>query len=63
MSSVTHEPTLYSVSSEQWHLEQYFQIRPQVFAGYAGFFNTKTGRHDIAEILLKVALNTINQSK
>jgi hypothetical protein len=24
--------------------------------------NTKTGRHDIAEILLKVPLNTINQS-
>jgi hypothetical protein len=24
---------------------------------------TKTGRHDIAEILLKVALNTINQLK
>ena len=24
---------------------------------------TKTGRHDIAEILLKVALNTINQIK
>jgi hypothetical protein len=23
---------------------------------------TKTGRHDIAEMLLKVALNTINQS-
>jgi hypothetical protein len=23
---------------------------------------TKTGRHDIAEILMKVALNTINQS-
>ena len=23
---------------------------------------TKTGRHDIAEILLKVALNTINQN-
>jgi hypothetical protein len=23
---------------------------------------TKTGRHDITEILLKVALNTINQS-
>jgi len=23
---------------------------------------TKTGRHDIVEILLKVALNTINQS-
>jgi hypothetical protein len=26
-------------------------------------FTTKTGRHDIAEILLKVALNTINQIK
>ena len=24
---------------------------------------TKTGRHDIAEILLEVALNTINQNK
>jgi hypothetical protein len=24
---------------------------------------TKTGRHDIAEILLKVVLNTINQIK
>jgi hypothetical protein len=24
---------------------------------------TKTGRHDIAEILLKVVLNTINQTK
>jgi hypothetical protein len=26
-------------------------------------FTTKTGRHDIAEILLKVALNTTNQIK
>jgi hypothetical protein len=25
--------------------------------------NTKTGRHDIAEILLKVALSTMNQIK
>ena len=25
--------------------------------------HTKTDRHDIAEILLKVALNTINQNK
>ena len=24
---------------------------------------TKTGRHDIAEILLKVAINTINQNR
>jgi hypothetical protein len=27
------------------------------------FSTTKTGRHDIAEILLQVAVNTINQIK
>jgi hypothetical protein len=31
--------------------------------GTLASFTTKTGRHDIAEILLKVALNTINQIK
>jgi hypothetical protein len=30
--------------------------------GTPAFSTTKPGRHDIAEILLKVALNTINQS-
>ena len=30
--------------------------------GTPAFSTTKTGRHDIAEILLKVALNTKNQS-
>jgi hypothetical protein len=30
--------------------------------GTPASFTTKTGRHDIAEILLKVALNTENQS-
>jgi hypothetical protein len=30
--------------------------------GTLAFSTTTTGRHDIAEILLKVALNTINQS-
>jgi hypothetical protein len=29
--------------------------------GTPASFTTKTGRHDIAEILLKVALSTINQ--
>jgi hypothetical protein len=33
------------------------------FSGYSGFFTTKTGRHEIAEILLKVALNTKNQNQ
>jgi hypothetical protein len=32
-----------------------------VLSGYSS--TTKTGRHDIAEILLKVALNTKNQLK
>jgi len=32
-------------------------------AGTLASSTTKTGRHDIAEILLKVALNTINQIK
>jgi hypothetical protein len=31
--------------------------------GTPASFTTETGRHDIAEILLKVALNTINQIK
>jgi hypothetical protein len=31
--------------------------------GTPASFTTKTGRHDIAEILLKVALNTIKQIK
>jgi hypothetical protein len=31
--------------------------------GTSASSTTKTGRHDIAEILLKVALNTKNQNK
>jgi hypothetical protein len=35
-----------------------------VLSGYTpASSTTKTGRHDIAEILLKVALNTKNQTK
>jgi hypothetical protein len=32
-------------------------------SGNLAFSTAKTGRHDIAEILLKVALSTINQLK
>jgi anaerobic ribonucleoside-triphosphate reductase len=36
--------------------------RSVVFSAYSGFSSTnKTERHDITEILLKVAFNTINQ--
>jgi hypothetical protein len=34
--------------------------RSVVFSGYSGFLHQKTDRHDIAEILLKVALKTIS---
>ena len=34
-----------------------------VSPGILASSTTKPGRHDIAEILLKVALNTINQTK
>jgi len=34
-----------------------------VLSGTPASFTTKTGRHDIAEILLKVALNSKNQIK
>jgi len=33
------------------------------FLGTPAFSTTKTGRHDIAEILLKVALNSKNQNQ
>jgi hypothetical protein len=39
------------------------KVYPVVLSGYSGFFHHKTGHHDIAEILLKVALNTISQIK
>jgi hypothetical protein len=34
-----------------------------VLSGTPASSTTKTGRHDIAEILLKVALNTVKQIK
>jgi hypothetical protein len=34
-----------------------------LFSGTPAFSITKSGRHDIAEILLKVAFNTKNQIK
>ena len=48
-----------------WILELFWQSlsvtygRSVVFSGYSGFPWKKTDHHDIAEILLKVALNTI----
>ena len=32
-----------------------------VFSGYYDFLHNKTDRHDITEILLKVALNTMGR--
>jgi hypothetical protein len=44
------------------HVEQDVLTLPEYLApGTPASSTTKTGRHDIAEILLKVALNTKNQ--
>jgi hypothetical protein len=45
------------------HGEVYLIQRYVVFSGYCGFSTNKNDRHDIIEILLKVALNTIDQTK
>jgi hypothetical protein len=54
------------------HKKDALDLQPQVIkltrclpmvGGSPASFTTKTGCHDIAEILLKVALNTINQIK
>jgi hypothetical protein len=37
-------------------------LRQVVFSGYSVSSTNKTERHDITEILLKVALNTIKQT-
>jgi hypothetical protein len=37
--------------------------RTVVFSGSSGFPTNKTDRHDITELLLKVALNTIKQTR
>ena len=42
---------------------QLFAHGPWFSPGTPASSTTKTGRHDIAEILLKVALSTINQIK
>jgi hypothetical protein len=38
-------------------------LQQVVFSGPSVFFTNKTDRHDIAEIFLKVALNTIKQQQ
>jgi hypothetical protein len=37
--------------------------RSVIFSGYSGFLHNKTDHHDIIEILLKLAINTINPTK
>jgi hypothetical protein len=54
MITIYPVPPFYKCKSEFAH-GQWFSL------GTPASSTTKTGRHDIAEILLKVALNTINQ--
>ena len=46
-----------------WCLTPFSTIFQLYRGGTSASSTTKTGRHDIAEILLKVALNTKNQIK
>jgi hypothetical protein len=39
------------------------RFSPAIFSGYSASSTNKTDRHDITEILSKMALNTINQTK
>jgi hypothetical protein len=51
--------------SKQAASDKFYQLLAHgqwFYSGTPASSTTKTGRHDIAEILLKVALNTINQS-
>jgi hypothetical protein len=60
--------TTYAVSSNPTHGEVYsiqhyaikFVSDLWQVTGFSGYSNNKTDSHDITEILLKVALNTIN---
>ena len=45
-----------------WHVYQLLADSRWFSPGTPEYSTTQTGRHDIAEILLKVALSTINQS-
>ena len=49
------------VYSKQNYVIKFVSDRSVVFSRYSGSYINKTDRHDIAEILLKVSLNTINQ--
>jgi hypothetical protein len=56
-SSLTHNYAIAAGSDNIYQLlahDRWFSLRSP------GSSTTKSGRHDIAEILLKVALNTIN---
>jgi hypothetical protein len=60
----------YQITCLHQNLDDFHFIIRQLLAhgqwfspGISASSTTKTGRHDIAEVLLKVALNTINQIK
>ena len=52
-----------STRSRKWSSLTVRQLLARGWWSSPASFTTKTGRHDIAEILLKVALNKINQIK
>ena len=57
---VSSNPAHGEVYSIQHYVIKFVSDRSEVFSGYSGSPPNKTDRHDITEIFLKVALNTIN---
>ena len=61
---VSSNPVHGEVFSMQHYVIKFVSDLRQIggFSGYSVSFTNKTDRHDIAEILLKVALSIINQT-
>jgi hypothetical protein len=52
-----------TTTNTAWVRAWLLKLQQRVHSGTPASSTTKTGRHDIAEILLKVALSTINQNQ
>jgi hypothetical protein len=51
---------VYSIQHHEIKVVSDLRQISMVFFGYSGFLTNKSDRHDITEILLKVALSTLN---
>ena len=60
---VSSNPAQFEVYSKELDALKFVSdLRWVFFSEYSGFIHNKTHRHDITEVLLKVALNTITRT-